>query len=198
MKQSHKQLQLQPGFTVVELLIVVVVIAILATVVIVSYRGIQTNAKNSQVIAGVSQYRELIESYRSMYGRYPKTTREIANEKVAVVCVGSGYTGGYCGKVSGTDVYEDPYFVAEIKKAGYGPPIAFDALGVGSEQFTGAVYGIDITATSQSPTGYGRTIQYALRGNSVDCGIEGAWGYAMQSEPPMTACEILLEQVPAR
>jgi prepilin-type N-terminal cleavage/methylation domain-containing protein len=36
--------QLQPGFTIVELLIVVVVIAILASITIVSYNGIQSRA----------------------------------------------------------------------------------------------------------------------------------------------------------
>ena len=42
------------GFTIVELLIVVVVIAILAAITIVSYNGITTQANNSAVKSGLS------------------------------------------------------------------------------------------------------------------------------------------------
>jgi len=41
--------QKQSGFTIVELLIVVVVIAILAAITIVAYNGIQNRAKSSAV-----------------------------------------------------------------------------------------------------------------------------------------------------
>ena len=39
--------RMKSGFTIVELLIVVVVIAILATITIVAYNGIQNQAKDS-------------------------------------------------------------------------------------------------------------------------------------------------------
>jgi prepilin-type N-terminal cleavage/methylation domain-containing protein len=43
------------GFTIVELLIVIVVIAILAAITIVAYNGVQTRAKASQITAGIKQ-----------------------------------------------------------------------------------------------------------------------------------------------
>jgi len=50
-----KWAQKQSGFTIVELLIVVVVIAILAAITIVAYNGIQNRAKNSAVQSATSQ-----------------------------------------------------------------------------------------------------------------------------------------------
>lgn len=46
----------QHGFTIVELLIVVVIVAILASITIVAYTGIQQRSKNSAVAATVTSY----------------------------------------------------------------------------------------------------------------------------------------------
>ena len=51
------------GFTIVELLIVVVVIAILAAITIVAYNGIQNKAKNSQMVTATSAYAKAIKAY---------------------------------------------------------------------------------------------------------------------------------------
>lgn len=53
----------QSGFTIVELLIVIVVIAILAAVTIVAYNGIQNQAKNQQTISAVRSYYTALSSY---------------------------------------------------------------------------------------------------------------------------------------
>ena len=45
----------QKGFTIVELLIVIVVIAILATITIVAYNGVSQRAKESATQNAVSQ-----------------------------------------------------------------------------------------------------------------------------------------------
>jgi prepilin-type N-terminal cleavage/methylation domain-containing protein len=51
------------GFTVVELLIVVVVIAILAAIIIVTYSGVQTNAKASAIISGLKSSEKALNLY---------------------------------------------------------------------------------------------------------------------------------------
>lgn len=51
----HPHRQFSDGFTIVELLIVVIVIAILATITIVSFNGVQNRAKTSSVQASVRQ-----------------------------------------------------------------------------------------------------------------------------------------------
>tara|TARA_B100001146_G_scaffold182058_2_gene164451 strand:- start:11 stop:550 length:540 start_codon:yes stop_codon:yes gene_type:complete len=53
----------QSGFTIVELLIVIVVIAILAAITIVAYNGIQNQAKNQQTVSAVRSYYTALASY---------------------------------------------------------------------------------------------------------------------------------------
>lgn len=59
------------GFTIVELLIVIVVIAILAAITIVAYRGIQARARDSQRKQDVTTIRKALELYYIDQGVYP-------------------------------------------------------------------------------------------------------------------------------
>ena len=52
------------GFTIVELLIVIVVIGILAAIVIVAFNGVQTKAKNTSRASEVQQYAKLFNAYK--------------------------------------------------------------------------------------------------------------------------------------
>ena len=56
------------GFTIVELLIVIVVIAILATITIVAYRGIQARARDSQRMQDMSQIKKALLLYDALKG----------------------------------------------------------------------------------------------------------------------------------
>jgi|GEM_PF-946191 len=189
---------LRPGFTIIELLVVIVIIAILASLTLVGYGAVTKDAYNTQVIAGVAQYKDTIEAYKAYFRKYPPTTREIAEEQIALACLGDGYPADYCGKVTGVDTFEDPGFNTELAKIGQGGAISIEKLAVNGESFVGAVYGIDRTTGDRSSTNWARTIQYALKGKNADCKVEGAYSYALQDSPPMTACEIILEEVPSR
>ena len=61
------------GFTIVELLIVIVVIAILAAIVIVAYTGIQDRARYTQKRSDIETLQKLVESYAAQNGQYPVT-----------------------------------------------------------------------------------------------------------------------------
>lgn len=61
----------QKGFTIVELLIVIVVIAILAAITIVAYNGIQNRARSSQIVSGMTQYIKALASYTADKSVYP-------------------------------------------------------------------------------------------------------------------------------
>ena len=59
------------GFTIVELLIVIVVIAILAAISIAAYTNIQQRAKNTAIINAASQSLKMIQAYIAETGAYP-------------------------------------------------------------------------------------------------------------------------------
>jgi prepilin-type N-terminal cleavage/methylation domain-containing protein len=59
------------GFTIVELLIVIVVIAILATLVIVTFTGIQQKARDSQRQTDINAVDSHVEAYYAQNGTYP-------------------------------------------------------------------------------------------------------------------------------
>lgn len=60
------------GFTIVELLIVVVVIAILAAITVVAYTGIQNRAHDSSVKNDLRQLTTKVEAYRAEFGAAPR------------------------------------------------------------------------------------------------------------------------------
>jgi len=81
------------GFTIVELLIVIVVIAILAAISIVAYNGVQQRAQNSQTISAVTAWVKALKSYRIANGAYPPYW----------TCLGTGYLYGPDGTATTGD-----------------------------------------------------------------------------------------------
>jgi prepilin-type N-terminal cleavage/methylation domain-containing protein len=64
----------EQGFTIVELLIVIVVIGILAALVITTYSGIQAKARNSERQTDVNSMQTQLEAYFAQNGHYPSLT----------------------------------------------------------------------------------------------------------------------------
>lgn len=61
----------QKGFTIVELLIVIVVIGILAALVITTFTGIQQKARNTERETDIKALQGQIEAYFAQNGKYP-------------------------------------------------------------------------------------------------------------------------------
>lgn len=61
----------QEGFTIVELLIVIVVIGILAALVITTFTGIQQRARNTERETDIKAIHGQVEAYYADNGRYP-------------------------------------------------------------------------------------------------------------------------------
>lgn len=59
------------GFTIVELLIVIVVIAILAAIVIVAYNGVQAKARDNRRTVDMQSIQKALEVYKISNGNYP-------------------------------------------------------------------------------------------------------------------------------
>ncbi len=64
-------LKKQRGFTIVELLIVIIVIGILATLVLVTYAGVQAKARDSKRQTDIDAIDSHLETFYAQYGFYP-------------------------------------------------------------------------------------------------------------------------------
>ncbi len=87
------------GFTIVELLIVIVVIAILATISVVAYTGIQDRAAVSAIASEAKQWRNLFIAYKAANGSYPSpvasgdplTSGGPGTNALNIYCLGTGF-----------------------------------------------------------------------------------------------------------
>ena len=79
----------QSGFTIVELLIVIVVIAILAAITIVAYNGIQSRAKTSSAQAAANTIVKKAEAANTINSSYPTAIGNFSSE---ASLTGSGIT----------------------------------------------------------------------------------------------------------
>lgn len=104
MKQQTKS----RGFTIVELLIVIVIIAILAAITIVAYNGIQARANTSAAQSAANTMVKKIEAYNALNSGYPTVTTSLATELgkdntttlngTGITLSSSALTGGTNGK----------------------------------------------------------------------------------------------------
>jgi prepilin-type N-terminal cleavage/methylation domain-containing protein len=71
------------GFTIVELLIVIVVIGVLAAITIVAYNGIQSRAKSSAAFSLAQNVRKAAELNLADSGTYPTITQMTSSSALA-------------------------------------------------------------------------------------------------------------------
>ncbi len=87
------------GFTIVELLIVVVVIAILASITIVAFNGVRNRTYSASAALSRSSMEKILRLYKVQYGGYP-----LPSVDGATVCLGDvsqypasgGFASGQC------------------------------------------------------------------------------------------------------
>lgn len=145
------------GFTIVELLIVIVVIAILAAISIVAYNGIQDRARASAASTAASQAARKLALYQVDNGTYPPTgslaSAGVSNSNGTYYqYTGSGSTYCLTASVSGTSY--------NVSNANQSPQA-----GACSGQVDGGI----ITNLAQNPS-----VESDLNGWSANYGASGA------------------------
>lgn len=85
-QKQHINNQKQHGFTIVELLIVIVVIGVLAAIIIVAYSGIQSKTRNTARVSEAVQVAKLLSAYKATNGNFPTI-----GSGAAAACVGTGF-----------------------------------------------------------------------------------------------------------
>lgn len=85
---SSQSARRQAGFTLVELLIVAIILAILAAIIIPQFASTTVDAQESALRANVSGLRSAIDLYRQQHGAYPGV-----NASSGGACTGTAGTG---------------------------------------------------------------------------------------------------------
>ena len=177
MLKSHR------GFTIIELLIVIVIVAVLAAVSIVAYNGLQTRAYNTRIISGVKQYKNALLAYKAAYDKYP--------DFQSSVCLGEGYKdrdgngNPDCGPMDYISE-ESSSFNTELKKIAKAlPPIQTSPVIVPWSNPAVEYIGAQLTrwdcpegsplntcfVVDGTPTAY--FITYIVKGDNAKCGLPG-------------------------
>ena len=91
---SLQTLKDQKGFTIVELLIVIVIIGILAAITIVAYNGIQNRGKASSAQSLANTVVKKLEAWNSIQGSYPTYCQFVTNSVNPTIASGTVPTAG--------------------------------------------------------------------------------------------------------
>ena len=78
------------GFTIVELLIVIVIIAILASITVVGFNGVQARSLNSARATEMNDWHKIFQLYVIQSGTLPSVDDD------SYYCLGTGFPDGYC------------------------------------------------------------------------------------------------------
>jgi len=185
------------GFTIVELLIVIVIIGILAAIVIVTYTGIQSRAINASMISAFDQDEKALVAYAEEYGDYPQPTdvdpdpgshaTYVCLEESADLPATSQLTAGACATEDYVTNGVSNHINTELKKIITNIPNA-------------ANYTVSMTSASLSIRGifleYGvaatPVLGYYVTGNQTTCGRGTA---QVVDGENMTFCYLVLSAV---
>ncbi len=109
------------GFTIVELLIVVVVIGILAAIVTVAYTGIQSAARDSSRVATLNQLQKALELYYASNSQYPAIIHGLGYE---TSCGSQTDNWGHCDRLKALTDALAPY--AQFDPTALSVPLSTD------------------------------------------------------------------------
>ncbi|NCU38292.1 type II secretion system protein [Candidatus Saccharibacteria bacterium] len=174
--RAHRQLNTAKGFTIVELLIVIVVIAILAAITMVSYTGIQARATINQQTTALRQYANAYNQYTIQNGQYAYENN-LPNDDYGCVYPATSCYSGWSSTLTATlSTNMQSYGVNDLKfnnlvLFNYGSPV------IGSS-YTGQYYYVLYAGSIACPSVGGlRYLSTGTNGSNTSC------RYAPQSQP---------------
>lgn len=172
----------QLGFTIVELLIVIVIIGILATITIIVYNGIQTRAQNTATVQAVGEYAKGIHSYAVINGSYPQDASFPCLGRLGTACgrVTADASIPNCLGIGGASATAG--FDAAMKTIFNGtvPQPSGQLMNCGGTMLSGAFY--------RSTDGKAANIFYFLRGNQQCADIGGLVSPVRIQQDDTTRC----------
>ncbi len=104
------------GFTIVELIIVIVVIAILATVGVVAYNGTQQRAASTVLQSDLRGASEKLDIDQSKNGAYPSTATDLAASPGTTFTYRSSDSASYCLSAKSSRSGVPEYYVTQDGK----------------------------------------------------------------------------------
>lgn len=192
----RKKTNTHSGFTIVELLVVIVVIAILAGISFMTYRGIQEKAYVAKVATAVDAYVKIFEMYKADHGVYPIDITDAA-------CLGlashypaaDGFGAGVCEQWSAggpPDLSASDYLITELQPyitemPNASLPVIEDP--VGGVRSRGAVYGYWDYTQADNDVVLRPALSYYPKGNQ-DCPKGEKGGY--YDDVDVTYCYVWL------
>jgi type IV pilus assembly protein PilA len=122
------------GFTIVELLIVIVVIGILAAISIVAYNGVQNRANDAAVQSDLARIAKSIQAYAAINGDYPDVTSETVRAELGLKPSRGSYDVTAPANAAGNDFITRNLIICIIKSG------AAQNYGIAAMSKSGTVY----------------------------------------------------------
>ncbi len=115
---SHKHF-LQKGFTIVEVIVVIFVLGILATIITLSYDGYQENVDKTQIATSADAYVKSMRTYALEYNSFPKVSTCLPTGAKCCSSIATNVTAVSCGtntEIAGTNIWATDTTDAKITK----------------------------------------------------------------------------------
>ena len=186
------------GFTIVELLIVIVVIGILAAITIVAFNGVQAKAENTKTAQAVAQYVKIVSNYATIHGVYPTSVVPPTAPPTdfwtclpfaQTTCASSSNTPSSCFGLNTTSI--NATFESELRKIASSLPAVSDKSSdcSATQTFRGAVMRVHNSGKSAE-------IHFGQIGNTTCPTIGGATLNAHSVMLNTTRCRVLMSDLP--
>src|SRR5215831_6498546 len=120
--------QAQGGFTLVELLVVMVILGLLAALVVPAYLGRERKARSQAARTQIELFGTALDTFRLDVGRYPSTQEGLASLRQ---------------RPFGTDRWDGPYLKKDTPADPWGRPYYYRSPGEGGRPYDLFSYGAD-------------------------------------------------------